>query len=193
MNFGTISPRAVLDRAAAGHPSDLIDVRTPVEYRTLHADGAALVPLDRLDPRALLDARPADRRDYPVYLICKSGRRAAKAAQRFLDAGFANVLVVEGGTDAWIAAGCPVVRGKPAIALERQVRIAAGCLVLLGLTLAWTVSAYFLILTAFVGCGLVFAGVTDWCGMGLLLARAPWNRGNTGTRAACGATSASPQ
>jgi rhodanese-related sulfurtransferase len=176
MTPGTITPRALLERITAGAPCDLIDVRSPVEYRALHAASAKLLPLDQLDPRALIDARPTNRRDHPVYLICKSGQRAAKAAEKFIDTGFANVLVVEGGTDAWTAAGCPVVRGKSTISLERQVRIAAGALVLLGLTLGLAVHPYLLALTAFVGCGLIFAGVTDWCGMGLLLAKAPWNR-----------------
>ena len=176
MTAGTITPRALLDRITAGTPCDMIDVRTPVEYRALHADGATLLPLDQLDPRAHIESRPPDRHDHPIYLICKSGQRAAKAAQKFLDSGFANVLVVEGGTDAWTTAGCPVVRGKSAISLERQVRIAAGALVLLGLILGLTIHPYLLGITAFVGCGLIFAGVTDWCGMGLLLARAPWNR-----------------
>ena len=73
-------------------------------------------------------------------------------------------------------AGLPVVRGKKAISLERQVRIAAGSLVLLGVLLGWLVHPAFIGLSAFVGAGLVFAGVTDTCGMGMMLARMPWNQ-----------------
>lgn len=85
-------------------------------------------------------------------------------------------MSVEGGTLAWEGAGLPVVRGRRVISLERQVRIAAGALVVAGVLLGWLVHPAFLGLSAFVGAGLVFAGVTDTCGMGLLLARMPWNR-----------------
>jgi rhodanese-related sulfurtransferase len=93
-----------------------------------------------------------------------------------LAAGLTSVANVEGGTLACVEAGLPVVRGKKAISLERQVRIAAGSLVLIGVLLGWLVHPALAGLAAFVGAGLVFAGLTDTCGMGLLLARMPWNR-----------------
>ena len=83
---------------------------------------------------------------------------------------------VEGGTLACVESGLPVVRGMKAISLERQVRIASGLLVLLGALLGWLVHPAFIGLSAFIGAGLVFAGVTDTCGMGMLLARMPWNQ-----------------
>jgi hypothetical protein len=86
------------------------------------------------------------------------------------------VVNVEGGTQAWDEAGLPVVRGQKAISLERQVRIAAGSLVLLGALLGYFAHPYWIALSAFVGAGLVFAGITDTCGMGMLLARMPWNQ-----------------
>jgi rhodanese-related sulfurtransferase len=172
----TISP-AEVHRLCAGHAGfDLIDVRTPAEFEAVHAEGARLMPLERLDPQALLSTRrgaPAD----PVYLICRSGARAAKARDALAAAGCAGAVVVAGGTDAWVREGLPVVRGeRAALPLERQVRIAAGLLVLLGIGLGWHVHPAFLALSAFVGAGLVFSGVTDWCGMGMLLARMPWNQ-----------------
>lgn len=91
-------------------------------------------------------------------------------------AGVEAVVNVEGGTHAWTDAGLPVVRGKKAISLERQVRIGAGFLVVVGVVLGWLADAACASLAAFVGAGLVFAGVTDTCGMGRLLARMPWNR-----------------
>ena len=95
--------------------------------------------------------------------------------RKFVDAGFENVVNVDGGTQAWAEAGLPVVRGKKAISLERQVRIAAGFLVLLGAVLSfWNV--YFVLLSGFVGAGLMFAGITDTCGMGMVLAKMPWNQ-----------------
>lgn len=92
-------------------------------------------------------------------------------------AGYSGIHVVEGGTQGWVAAGLPVVSlGKKSISIERQVRIGAGILVLLGIVLGFMVHPGFFVLSGFIGAGLVFAGVTDWCGMALLLARAPWNR-----------------
>ncbi len=169
MSAPAISPRRLAERRAAGETVELIDVRTPVEFREVHAEGARNVPLDRLDPAAFGGAGP-------VYVICKSGGRGRQACEKLLAAGVAAVTNVEGGTQAWVDAGLPVVRGKAAVSLERQVRIAAGALVLLGSGLAWFVDPAFVGLAAFVGAGLVFAGVTDTCGMGLLLARMPWNR-----------------
>jgi hypothetical protein len=95
------------------------------------------------------------------------------------------VINIEGGTNACIVAGLPVVRGKKAISLERQVRIAAGLLVLLGVILGWLVHPAFFGLAAFVGAGLVFAGVTDTCGMGMILARMPWNQCSDETESCC--------
>jgi rhodanese-related sulfurtransferase len=93
----------------------------------------------------------------------------------FHETGYSNVISVEGGTNAWSEAGLPVVRGKKAVSLERQVRIAAGFLVLLGIGLGVVVHPYLLGLSAFVGAGLMFSGITDTCGMALVLARMPWN------------------
>jgi rhodanese-related sulfurtransferase len=174
MNVPTISPRQLADVCKNG-TIDLIDVRTPVEFRELHASHARNLPLDRLDPAAVMRAREGNT-DEPLYLICRSGSRGRQACEKFLAAGFSNVVNVEGGTLAWAECGLPVVRGRKAISLERQVRMAAGLLVLLGALLAWLVHPAFLGLAAFVGAGLVFASVTDTCGMGLLLARMPWNR-----------------
>ncbi|HBJ38564.1 MAG TPA: sulfurtransferase, partial [Planctomycetaceae bacterium] len=101
---------------------------------------------------------------------------STKAVQKFLDAGIENVVNVEGGTSAWDAAGLPVSRGKKAISLDRQVRIAAGSLVFAGAALGYFVHPYFIGLSAFVGAGLVFAGITDTCGMGMMIAKMPWNR-----------------
>jgi rhodanese-related sulfurtransferase len=101
-----------------------------------------------------------------------------------LAAGFPNVVNIAGGILACIEAGVPVVRGSKAMSLERQVRIAAGSLVLLSLVLS-LVHPAFLGLAAFVGAGLVFAGITDTCGMGMLLARMPWNQVAEVARGSC--------
>jgi rhodanese-related sulfurtransferase len=181
MPVRTITPAEVADRMMHDPAGRLIDVRTPVEFATVHAEGARSIPLDQLDPRAVMAADDG-LAGGPVYVICKSGGRAAKACERFHAAGYTDVLSVAGGTDAWARAGLPVVRGSSGvISLERQVRIGAGLLVVAGVVLGWHVHPAFHWLSALVGGGLVFAGATDWCGMGLLLARMPWNtRGSKG-------------
>jgi len=164
---------AELQRLLATEPNlSLLDVRTPVEFAEVHVPRARNVPLDELDPRLL-----QVQKDKPVYLLCRGGQRARKAAEKLAKEGFARPVVVEGGTLAWIEAKLPVMRGATKIiSLERQVRIAAGSLVLAGVLLGWFVHPGFYGLSAFVGAGLVFAGITDFCGMGLLLAKMPWNK-----------------
>jgi rhodanese-related sulfurtransferase len=159
----------------SGKPLTLLDVRTPAEFARVHAVDARLMPLDELDPAAVA----AQRRDADeaIYVICQSGARGAKACQRLQEAGVAKVYNIEGGTAAWEKAGLPVERGQSkVISLERQVRIVAGSLVLLGVILACTVHPAFIAISAFVGAGLVFAGITDYCGMGMILCKIPWNR-----------------
>ncbi len=154
---------------------DLVDVRTPIEFREIHATVARNVPLDALNPKAIMEARNGRSED-PLYIICKSGARGAKACQKFADAGFENVVNVAGGTQGWTDAGLPVVRGKKAMSLERQVRIGAGFIVLVGAILAFMVHPFFVGICAFVGAGLMFAGITDTCAMGMMIAKMPWNK-----------------
>jgi rhodanese-related sulfurtransferase len=157
-----------------GRKIELIDVRTPVEFREVHVEFARNVPLDQLDPAAIMHAY-GNSHD-PLYVICRSGNRGQMACDTFAKAGFTNVVNVEGGTLACVEAGVPVVRGKKAMSLERQVRIVAGSIVVTGAVLAWLVHPAFIGLSAFIGAGLVFAGLTDTCGMGMVLARMPWNQ-----------------
>jgi rhodanese-related sulfurtransferase len=186
MSVPTITPRRLEELRTSGQPIDLIDVRTPAEFREVHVPFARNAPLDRLDPAAVARDR-AGSPGRPLYVICRSGSRGQKACEKLTASGLTNVVNVEGGTQAWADAGLPVVRGKKAISLERQVRIAAGSLVLLGVGLGWLLHPACAGLAAFVGAGLVFSGVTDTCGMGLLLARMPWNRVKDAP-AECGAT-----
>jgi rhodanese-related sulfurtransferase len=172
MEVPSLSPRQLFDKLQAGQPVELIDVRTPAEFRAVHAAAARNIPLDRLDPVSLRQQCHGR----AIYTICRSGGRGRQACEKLLAAGFQNVVNVDGGTLAWEQAGLPVVRGAETISLERQVRIAAGSLVLLGCLLAYLVSPWWMLLAAFIGAGLVFAGVTDTCGMGMLLAKMPWNR-----------------
>ena len=170
--MNTISPIELQNLLAAQPGLPLLDVRTPMEFVEVHVPQARNVPLDELQPGALQFSKAQ-----PVYLLCRSGQRAAKAAEKLAKAGFVQPVVITGGTLAWIDANLPVTRGQSkVISIERQVRIIAGSLVLIGVVLGWFVHRGFYGLAAFVGAGLVFAGVTDFCSMGLLLARLPWNR-----------------
>jgi len=174
MAISTISPKQLSDLAGSGQSVELIDVRTPVEYREVHVPFAKNVPLDQLDASSIAAGRGGV--SDPLYVICRSGSRAGQACEKLVAAGYTNVVNVEGGTQAWDQSGLAVVRGKKAVSLERQVRIAAGSLVLVGAVAGFFVHPYFIGLSAFVGAGLVFAGITDTCGMGMMLARMPWNR-----------------
>ena len=178
-----ITPRELAELCKQGKKIDLIDVRTPVEYREVHVGIARNVPLDRLDVAAQMQGRNGIANE-PLYVICRSGSRGQQACEKFVKAGFSNVVNVEGGTLACVEAGLPVVRGKKAVSLERQVRIAAGSLVLLGAALSFVHPA-FVGLSAFVGAGLVFSGITDTCGMGMILARMPWNQVSQDSTSSC--------
>ena len=171
MSFETIRATRLPGLLAAGHT--VIDVRSPAEYRAEHVIGAELHPLDQFHAKDFcLQNDPGD----PVYLLCKSGARASMAAQKLAAEGHQRVFVVEGGTDAAKNAGVEIVYGTGSISIERQVRIAAGSLVCLGVILGLSIHTGFLSISAFVGAGLVFAGITDTCGMGVILAKMPWNR-----------------
>jgi glyoxylase-like metal-dependent hydrolase (beta-lactamase superfamily II) len=183
-----ITAAEAVRRVAAGGAVSVLDVRTGVEFDGEHIAGSTHIPLDRLRER-VADARSVPA---PRLLLCRGGPRAQLAAKTLGELGLGGLSVVEGGLDAFRQAGGPVVRGTARMSLERQVRIVAGGLIVLGVALGFTVHAAAFALPAFVGCGLVFAGVTDWCGMGLLLAKMPWNRGSTAAQGAAGTCSAKP-
>ena len=169
----TATPKTVYDHMQTSPGHRLIDVRTPVEFQEVHAVSAINSPLDTLQPSTIMANIPASD---TVYIICRSGGRGQKACEKIRAAGYTNVMNVEGGTLAWADAGLPVKRGKKMMSLERQVRILAGSLVVVGVALGLLVHPALFGLSAFIGAGLVFAGVSDTCGMGLALARMPWNR-----------------
>jgi rhodanese-related sulfurtransferase len=166
-----ISPAALAELGKKG-PVKLIDVRTPAEFESVHASGAINIPLDRLDPAVVLNGCTET-----VYLICRGGTRGQTACEKLLAANPAvRIVNVDGGTLAWESEGLPVVRGRKHMSIERQVRVAAGALVLLSVLLAFFVHKGLLGIAGLIGAGLVFAGMTDWCGMGMVLGKMPWNR-----------------
>ena len=156
----------------------LIDVRSPAEYRAGHVYGAISIPLDELSPEELhrqLDD-PGAGKERPLFLMCLSGLRAQRAAERLKQAGFEKVHILEGGTEAWMKAGLPAQRCGNAISLERQVQIAIGALLVLKVFFGFTVHQLFFAAIPLIGAGLIVAGVTRWCGMAQLMAMMPWNQ-----------------
>jgi rhodanese-related sulfurtransferase len=148
----------------------LVDVREPDEHARVRIPGAQLVPLGRIGGQRLGDAGG-------VVFHCRSGARTCANAERLAAAAAGPAWLLDGGIEAWERAGLPVVRDLRApLELMRQVQIVAGLMVLTGVVLAWLVAPPWLGLAGFVGAGLLFAGITGWCGMARLLALMPWNR-----------------
>ena len=165
--------KTMLDRGEA----ILIDLREPDEHARERIDGARLVPLSRFDPAAF-----ATERDKTAVFHCNSGNRTSQAAKRLLRVGFRDAWQLEGGLQGWKRAGLPMTADPRApLPIMRQVQIAAGSLVLLGTALAILVSPWFMALAAFVGAGLIIAGITGVCGMANLLLHMPWNRTSPAT------------
>ena len=168
----TISPIELQLILAQKPSATVLDVRTPVEFAAVRIPQSKNIPLDELNSAAL-----NCNGDEPIYLICSSGQRAMRAADKLAGEGIATPIVVAGGTQEWIKSNLPVLRSHTKVlSLERQVRIAAGSLVLVGFLLGWFVDHWFFLVTGLVGAGLIFAGITDFCGMGLLLAKMTWNK-----------------
>ena len=150
----------------------LIDVREPGEFFAEHIPGAKLMSLSRFDPTVV----PQDR-NRKIVFQCQSGTRSAQAAQKMFDLGFNEVFHLRSGLPTWKAAGYPTKVNKNApISMFRQVQIAAGSLVFIRTILGAFVSPWFLIISGFVSCGLVFAGVSNTCAMAMLLAKLPYNK-----------------
>lgn len=169
----TIDPRE-LDQLLRDTPATrVLDVRTPGEFESAHIPGAYNVPLDSLAEHA---REIASVTEAPVVVVCQSGQRAGRADQALRALGMANLYVLDGGLNAWRAAGLGVLGGRKRLSLERQVRIAAGALAAIGGLLAVLFGAAFAAIPLIVGSGLVFAGITNTCAMGMLLARLPYNR-----------------
>lgn len=150
----------------------VVDVREYPEYARGAIPGARPAPLSTLEA-----AISSWDRSMRYVMVCKSGKRSEQAAQRLMSAGFSAIAILDGGTEAWIASGFDVqVSEKSPWSLERQVRIAAGGMVLVSALLGITLSPWFFVWTMFVGAGLVFAGLTDTCMLASVLGRMPWNR-----------------
>jgi rhodanese-related sulfurtransferase len=170
MTLQTIDPaqaKRLIDDGAI-----LVDIRESDEHARERVPGALNRPLANLGSLQTGDAKA-------VIFHCRSGARTAANAQRLAAAADCQAYILEGGIDAWKKAGLPIAadRSQP-IEIMRQVQITAGGLVLLGVVLGTWMAPAFYGLSAFVGAGLMFAGVSGWCGMAKMLALMPWNRRN---------------
>lgn len=169
----TCSPQKLAKVLQSADGVQVVDVRETFEFAGKHLADSVNIPLSGLAED--LDQVPCEG---DVYVVCQSGARARKAVESLQTKGHSRLILVEGGMNAWLAAGLPVEDGGSRIwSIERQVRVAAGAMVFTGSLLAFFVNIHFVFLVMFVGAGLVFAGVTNTCGMGLMLAKMPWNKG----------------
>lgn len=166
-----LNPEQVDERLKRGEVV-LVDVREDHEYAAENIPGARHLPLGRVT-RADVDRIIGGK---SAVFQCRSGKRSVDAALKFGRPG-EEVFHLAGGILGWKESGRPTVvpKAAPKIDVMRQVQIAAGSLVLIGVVLGWLVSPWFLVLSGFIGGGLVFAGLSGWCGMAGVLARMPWN------------------
>lgn len=175
--YSRIKPQELMDRLASGARLQLIDVRSAREFDEVHLPGAVNVPLEQVESR-LADLR----HDEPTVLVCQSGRRA-DICRGLLQSRRDELIVLEGGTKAWIDENLPVVRAtRNRLPLMRQVQLIAGILVLVGAALGRFVEPNWAFLPMFVGAGLTLAGSTGFCGLASLLARMPWNQASRPSR-----------
>ena len=175
MNQSLIKP----SEACACSPDTLfLDVRNPGEYEQGHIASSVLLPLPQVDP---IVVRRMLGEGQHCIVVCKAGMRAQKAAEILAGAGISQLTVLEGGMDAWAAAGLPVNQGSEGVSIQSQTRFIAGLMVLVGVLLGVFVNKNWLYLSGFVGCGLLLAGLTGWCGLSRLLSKMPWNRNKSCT------------
>lgn len=166
-----LTPEQVAERMKRGEIV-LVDVREDFEHAAENIPGAHLVPLGRVTREDILKITG----DKPVVFHCRSGKRSVDAANKFGTSG-EQVFHMAGGINAWKEGGHPtaVPKSAPKIDVMRQVQITAGSIVLFGVLLGAFVSPWFLIISGFIGAGLMFAGLSGWCGMAKMLAKMPWN------------------
>jgi rhodanese-related sulfurtransferase len=173
MNISLISPEELNRELKEQADSILIDVRTPAEFSSQHIFEAKNYPLHSKELRTFIETQKESNKT--IYVTCQSGVRAETACEELskYNIKFKNL---EGGMSAWAKEKLPVIEGKKTISIERQVRIAAGALVVLGVILSFSGYPNATLVSGFVGAGLVFAGITNTCGMARVLSFMPWNK-----------------
>jgi len=175
----------IVDKQALGSGSQAvyIDVRSQDEHKSGSVPGSICIPHDQIT--ANLSSIPSDK---PVVLYCRSGKRSKKAKEELVKLGYKNISEIEGGFMAWTAEGKPVYKARQAISIQRQVMISAGFIVALAVVLGYLINPGYYGLALFVGLGLMFAGISGFCGMAILLEKMPWNQVKDSARASCGSS-----
>jgi glyoxylase-like metal-dependent hydrolase (beta-lactamase superfamily II)/rhodanese-related sulfurtransferase len=167
-----ISPREAFELVKKDPQTKLLDVRSTLEFNQVHIEDSINIPIDALSSR--IGELNQSKQNYIVF--CLAGNRSPMAADMLMQSGINKVKVMEGGIARWQREKLAVIKGQGGMSLERQVRIIAGSLVLAGIIMAWLIHWAFIFISVFVGSGLVFAGVTDNCLMGMLLMKLPYNK-----------------
>ena len=169
----TIRPSELQALIQSGQNPRLLDVRTPGEFHTVHIAGSVLQPVDGLDPVLAVQSLSGSGE---IYVICHSGSRAKRAAAAIEQAKLGNCVVLEGGIEAWQQQGGACVQGESKVLpLPRQMQIIMGSIVVSAVLLSQFANSSWIWLAGFIGCGLLMAGLTDYCPARTLLAKAPWN------------------
>lgn len=174
MGYPLVKDQDVLSEGFIRESLLVVDVRTPAEFAEMHVPGALNVPLS--DLTRWMEVVKAHAIDKQVVVMCRTQNRAKLAYEQMVKAGVQGCQILEGGMATWAEANHPVIHGPKAISLERQVRMVAGGLIVVGAVLGFALDPWWHVLSAFVGAGLVHAGFTDSCMMGMLLTRLPFNR-----------------
>lgn len=170
MSVNEISSTSLNEELKTGKKLNLIDVRTPAEFEAAHIAGSKNLPLGSSELKQL-----ANNNSEQIVFICQGGVRAKTACGDFLQNTSTDAKILTGGIKAWEASQLPLLKGKASVSMERQVRITAGLFVFTGTLLGVFLNSAFLIIPGFVGAGLMYSGITDTCGMAMVLAKMPWN------------------
>jgi glyoxylase-like metal-dependent hydrolase (beta-lactamase superfamily II)/rhodanese-related sulfurtransferase len=167
-----ISPRDASSLLKQDPQAKILDVRSALEFSQVHIEHSLNIPIDMIS--AKINELSQSRQNYLV--LCHTGNRAAMAADMLIQSGIHTVKVMEGGIIRWQKEKLPVIKGQGGMSLERQVRLIAGSLVLLGIMMSWRLHWAFIFVSVFVSSGLIYAGLTDNCLMGMLLMKLPYNK-----------------
>jgi glyoxylase-like metal-dependent hydrolase (beta-lactamase superfamily II) len=167
-----ISPRDAASLLKQDPQVKILDVRTALEFSQTHIEHSINIPIDMIS--AKIGELSQSKQSYLV--LCHTGTRAAMAADMLMQSGIHTVKVMEGGIARWQKEKLAVIKGQGGMSLERQVRVIAGSLVLAGIIMAWLLHWAFIFISVFVGSGLIYAGLTDNCLMGMLLMKLPYNK-----------------
>lgn len=152
----------------------VVDVREPAEHEAERISGANLVPLTTVCKKSLPEFS-----NKKLVIHCRSGKRSQNACTKLLQEDpDLEIYNLEGGISAWAASGCEVKKsGKFFLPLDRQVQLTIGLGVFIGSLLGYFANPKFFLLSGFFGAGLIFAGLSGYCGLAVFMAKMPWNKG----------------